>query len=247
MRNFLLAAAIGVLAVRPASAASNTAEADLAHNAGRTYLADGRAELAIEQFRKAISLDDKNYFAYKGLGIAYAQLKNFKEAEKAQRKCLEINPDFADARNDLGATLMLLGRAEEARKEWQSAYASPFNPTPDQTATNLGNSFLEAKNYPEATQWYRAAIQRNEGYSPAHVGLAMALMATNKVDDAIKDLEKAAAKVTGDPELLYTLGDAYYRVGRFTDARTKLDAVLKMDPVGPWGRRSTEKLKHFPK
>jgi len=247
MRTFLVVAVIGAIAAPSAYAASNTAEADLAHNAGRTYLADGRAELAIEQFKKAIDLDDKNYFAYKGLGIAYAQLKNFKEAEKAQRKCLDINPDFADARNDLGATLMLLGRAEEARKEWQGAYASPFNPTPDQTATNLGNSYLEDKNYPEAAQWFRAGIQRNEGHGPAHVGLAMALMAQNKTDDAIKDLEKASAKVTGDPELLYTLGDAYYRVGRFTDARSKLDAVIKMDPVGPWGRRSTERLKHFPK
>ena len=240
--------AVFVLAVAaPALPASNTAESDLAFNTGTNYLGNGQVELAIEQFKKAVALDDKNYYAYKGLGLAYAQAKNYKEAEKVQRKCIELNPDYIDARNDLAVTLLFLGRREEGRKEWIAAHGHPLNPTPDKAACNLGDSYLEEKNYAEASRWFLAALQKNESYARAHVGLALVLLGQGKVDEAILGLEKATAKAPADIELLSTLGDAYYRAGRFTDARGKLEAVVKADPVGPAGRRATEQLKHFPK
>jgi Tfp pilus assembly protein PilF len=257
MKKVFLAIAVVSAAVLPsgrtlAATSKNTAEADLAHNSGRNYLADGRADLALEQFKKAVELDDGNYFAYKGMGLAYAQLKNYKEAEKAQRKSLEINPDFADVRNDLAATLMLEGRKDEARKEWEAATKSPFNPTPDQTAANLGNSYLEEKNYTEATLWFRDSLRRNEFYPRGHVGLAAALVGLGKADEALYGLEKVVNKWPADKgpidlQMLYTLGDLYYKAGRFAEARTKLEAVLKLDPVGVWGRRAGEQLKQFPK
>jgi len=237
----------GLFLATPAIAGTNTAESDLAYNSGRNFLADGRAELAVEKFKKSIELDDKNYFAYKGLGIALAKLTNYRDAERAQRKCLDLNPDFADARNDLATTLMLMGRREEARKEWMSAHARPFNPTPDQTATNLGQSYLEEKNYAEAGRWFQKALQQNESAGRAYVGLGASLMEQNRLDEAISTLENGSNKMSGDPELLFTLGDAYYRAGRFGDARTKLEAAVKGDPVGAFGRRAAERLKHFPK
>jgi Flp pilus assembly protein TadD len=230
-----------------AHAGDNRAEADLAHNAGRTYLADGRADLALEQFKKAVDLDDKNYFAYKGLGLAYASLKNFKEAEKAQRKCLELNSDFADVRNDLAATLMFLSRREEARKEWLTAYASPFNPTPDQTAWNLGNSYLDESNYVEASRWFQTAIQRNGQSGAAQVSLGTTLVAQGRADEALMHLEKAVKVLPNDVGVLFALGEAYYGAGRFAESRSKLEAVCKKDPPGDLCRQATEKLKHFPK
>lgn len=235
----------GLSLALPAGAGTNTAESDVAYNTGRNFLADGRAELAVERFKLSIELDDKNYFAYKGLGIALAKLQNYKEAEKAQRKCLDLNPDFADARNDLGTTLMLMGRRDEARKEWVSAHSSPFNPTPDQTAANLGQSYLEEKNFIEAARWFQKAIQQNESSPRALVGLSTALIEQNRLNEAILLLE--GNKQQADPELLFTLGDAYYRAGRFPEARAKVEAVAKADPIGPWGRRASERLKHFPK
>jgi Tfp pilus assembly protein PilF len=223
------------------------AEADVAHNTGRTFLEQGHPDLAIEQFKKAISLDSKNYFAYKGLGIAYAQLKDYKEAEKAQRKCLEMNPDFADVHNDLGATLLSMGRRDEGRKEWLSAFASPFNPTPDVTAWNLGNSYLDDGNLADAQHWYEAALAKNDRFAPAHVGLASVMIAQSRVDDAIPLLQKAAKELPDDPSVMVALGDGYFKAGRFAEARTQLELATKRDPSGPTGKRAAEMLQHFPK
>jgi Flp pilus assembly protein TadD len=233
--------------LRRRRAGDNRAEADLAHNTGRTYLADGRADLALEQFKKAVDIDDKNYFAYKGLGLAYAALKNFKEAEKAQRRCLELNSDFADARNDLAATLMFLNRRPEARKEWLTAYASPFNPTPDMTAWNLGNSYLEENDYVEASRWFQTAISRNAQMAAAQVSLGTTLVAQGRADEALAHLEKAGKALPNDAGVLFALGDVYYNAGRFAEARAKFDGVCKKDPPSDLCKQAREKLKHFPK
>jgi tetratricopeptide (TPR) repeat protein len=242
---FGLCALLSVLV--PFAQAGNTqAESELASNTATNYLASGQVDLSIEQFKKAIALDGNNYIAYKGLGLAHAQKGSYKESEAALRKCLEINPDYADARNDLATTLMFLKRPEEARKEWIAADANPFYQRP-QAACNLGDSYLSEKNYSEAARWFQRAIQRDDAYGRAHVGLALALLAQSKGDEAIASLEKALVKSPSDIELLFTLGDAYYRAGRFADAKIKLQAVVKEDPVGPFGRRGQEMLKHFPK
>jgi Flp pilus assembly protein TadD len=229
-----------------AEAGNTAAESEVVSNTATNYLASGQVDLAIDQFKKAISLDGNNYIAYKGLGLAYAQKGNFKESEAALRKCLDINPDFADARNDLATTLMFAKRPEEARKEWITADANPFYQRP-QAACNLGDSYLAEKNYAEASRWFQRAIQRDDTYARAHVGLALSLIAQNKVDEAIASVEKALVKAPDDLELMHTLGNAYYLAGRFPDARKKLEAVVKKDPVGTLGRDAQEKLKHFPK
>lgn len=246
MKMLLGVCVLSAVLVPVAQAANQAAESELTANTATNYLGTGQVDLAIEQFKKAISLDGNNYIAHKGLGLAYAQKGSYKESEATLRKCLEINPDFADARNDLATTLMLLGRPEEARKEWIIADGNPFYQRP-QAACNLGDSYLAEKNHAEASRWFHRALQRDPDYSRAQVGLALALMAQNKLDEALNSLEKASAKTPADVDLLYTLGDAYYRSGRFGDARAKLEAVVKADPVGPAGRRAAEQLKHFPK
>ena len=43
------------------------------------------------------------------------------------------------------------------------------------------------------------------------------------------------------------LGEAYYRAGRFTEAKARLEEAARRDPVGASGRRATELLKHLPR
>jgi Tfp pilus assembly protein PilF len=244
---------LGLSVAAPARAdksKSGQGEGDIAHNAGKTYLEEGRPDLAAEQFKKALDADSKNFLACKGLGIALSQLKKYKEAEKTQRKCLELTPDFADLHNDLGATLILDGQRDEARKEWLLAFGSPFNPSPDQTAANLGNSFLEDGNLDEAARWYQVAIQKDPKSVLGQTGMASTLIAQNQVDEAIKLLQNAVGKgksATDDPDLLVALCEAYYKAGRFGEARTQCEAVVKKNIASPAAKRAMELLKHFPK
>ena len=50
-----------------------------------------------------------------------------------------------------------------------------------------------------------------------------------------------------DAALQLGLGKAYYKVGRFSDARARLEEALKLDPAGPSGRAAAEQLAALPK
>ena len=69
------------------------------------------------------------------------------------------------------------GKREEGKKEFLAAFNDPTNPTPEISARNLGQAYLEEKNYAEAINWFRTSLDRNKGYADAYLGLADALLA----------------------------------------------------------------------
>lgn len=230
-----------------APALAQSPDAEMSFNSGLTHLREGRPQMALEEFKKAVKGDAKSPYFQKGLGLAYTQLGKYDEAVSAFRRALQINPYYVDVRNDLGTALMLSGKRTEGKAEYVGAYNDPTNPSPDLSARNLGQAYLEEKNYTEAANWFRSSINKNKGLVDAHTGLAEALVGQGKADDAVPVLEAALKDAPGELTLLLGLGDAYYRAGRFTEARARLDEVVKKDPMGPTGRRATEMLKHFPR
>jgi len=235
-------------------------DAESSFNAGLLHLHEGRPELAREQFKNAIKQDPKNPYSQKGLGIACLRLADRcpprdkvcresreKEAVEAFRKALAVNPYYVDVRNDLGTALVRLGRRDEGKKQFLTAYNDPTNPTPEMSARNLGQAYFEEKDYPNALSWFRTTVTRNKSYTDGYLGLADTLVATGKLDEAIVELESATKSIPDNPRLQVALGEAYYRAGRFVDARPRLEDAAKRDPGGESGRRAVELLKNVPK
>jgi len=260
MRATLLLLAVGLSALALPAAAQSSADGELAFNTGLTHLREGRTEMAIESFKKAIKNDDKSPYFHKALGVAYLQYADrcaprddkcrrsrLEEAEKASRKALELNPYYTDARNDLGTALLGLGQREEGRRELLTAYEDPMNPTPELSARNLGQAYFEEKNYAQAENWFRTAVRRNAAYPDAQIGLADALVAQNRLREAVAQLEEAVKELPDSPQVVLALGQAYYRAGRFAEARVRLQEVAGKDPTGPAGRRALDLLRSFPR
>lgn len=241
----VVVSSLGLPAGARAQKAASDPEARFA--AGLNHLREGRADLAVEDFKKAVDQDDKNPYYLKGLGQAYAQQRKFKEAVEAFRKSLVLSPYFVDVRNDLGMALILSGKREEGRKEFVTAYEDPTNPTPEISARNLGQAYLEDKNYPEAIQWFRSAIARNRVYADPYLGLAEALVASGRLEEAVSQLEAGVREAPNDPAMLTGYGQMLLKAGRFTEARVQLEAAIKKDPSGSWGQTAAAVLKTAPK
>jgi tetratricopeptide (TPR) repeat protein len=223
------------------------ADAESHFAAGLVHLRESRPDLAIDEFKKAIRQDPKNSYFYKGLGQAYAKKQKFSDAIAAFRKALELNPYYVDVRNDLGSALILAGSRDEGKKEFLTAFNDPTNPTPEISARNLGEAYLEEKNYLEAANWFRTSVNRHKSYSDPYLGLADALLGLGRVEEALAQLEIGTKEAPDDPGLLLSLGQLYYRVGRLKEARTALEGVLKKDPGGVSGRRAADLLKELSK
>ena len=215
--------------------------------AGLTHLQENRPALAAEEFRKAIRIDEKSPYSHKGLGIAYTQMRRYPDAIAALRKALELNPYYVDVRNDLGTALILSGKREEGKAEFLAAYNDPTNPRPELTSHNLANAYLEEKRYAEAANWFRTSVGRNKQNAEAYLGLADALLALGQPGEAIAPLEAGLKELPTHVGMISALGEAYYRSGRFTEAKARLEEAARRDPVGASGRRATELLKHLPR
>jgi len=268
IRESVLGSAV-VLAVLAAPAlAQSPPQAETRFSTGVMHLREGRVDLALEEFKKAVREDSKNPYFQKGLGLAYAakaskerearrapagsppskeEAEAWKEAIACFRRALELNPYYTDVRNDLAAALIGSGDRDAGKKEFLAAFSEPTNPTPEISARNLGQAYLEEKNHAEALNWFRASLSRNKKYSDPYLGIADALVATDRLDEAVAQLEVGVAEIPEDPALLLALGQTLYKAGRFGEARARLEETLRKDPAGPAGRTAADQLKALPR
>jgi Tfp pilus assembly protein PilF len=243
LRVWMVALAVGV----PALAGAQAVDPESSFNAGLNHLREGRPGLALDAFRKAVREDAKNPYFQKGLGQAYLAVGKYDDAIQSFRKALELNPYYVDVRNDLGTALVMSGRRNEGKNQFLAAYNDPTNPTPEISSRNLGNAYLEEKHYVEAINWFRTSLGRNKNYPDAYLGFADALVASGRMEEAVAALETGARENPQSAPVLVALGEAYSRVGRLGDARTRLEEARRRDPVGPAGRRAGQLLQQFPR
>jgi Tfp pilus assembly protein PilF len=250
----ILAVRVAVLGLAVVVASSTTmaqtqsqSDSEASFNAGLAHLRESRPALALEQFKKAIKEDSRNAYAYKGLGLTYAQMGKFNDAVAAFRKALELNPYYVDVRNDLGTVLVLSGKRAEGKAEFLAAFNDPTNPTPEISARNLGQAYLEEKNYAEALNWFRTTVNRNKSMPDGYIGMADVYYNLGKVDEAIAQLEAGLKEIPNDASLQVALGEACYKVGRFSDAKSHLEEAARQDSAGPYGRRAQQLLQGLPK
>jgi tetratricopeptide (TPR) repeat protein len=174
-------------------------------------------------------------------------MRRYPDAITALRRALELNPYYVDVRNDLGTALILSGKREEGKAELLAAYNDPTNPRPELTSYNLANAYLDEKKFADAANWFRTSLGRNKQNVLAYLGLADSLLALGQPDEAIGPLEAGLKELPNHVGLLTLLGDAYYRAGRFAEARPRLEEAARRDPGGASGKRATELLKHLPR
>ena len=254
------AALVAVLLLGASAALAEDPAAEIRFGAGVRLLRDGFPDRALVEIQAALKMDPENAFYMKGMSVAYSQLadrckpndsrcrdSNLKKAIEAAQKALIANPDYVDARNDLGIALLRQGKRSEGKAELARAFADPQCPTPEVTAWNLGQAFFEEKEYTEALTWFQAALNKNKSVAAAYVSIAEILALVGQPDAAILQLETGMKEASGNSAVQLALGDAYLRGGRFQDARAAYEGVIKKDPAGPTGRQAAMKLKEIAK
>jgi tetratricopeptide (TPR) repeat protein len=106
---------------------------------------------ADEHYARAIAIEDSNP----------------KAAQKAYELCLKADPDYLEARINLGRLLHLAGRLTEAERVYRvGAKADPF------IAFNLAVVLEDLKREPEAIIAYREALALDPQFADAHFNLA---------------------------------------------------------------------------
>ncbi|MCI0567048.1 MAG: glycosyltransferase family 39 protein [Acidobacteria bacterium] len=178
----LLLLCLGAFTFRRVSAMSEKGSIVQAYiNEGGTLAVSGEYGKAIESFQKALAIEPHSDGALCGLGVTYARLERFPQAEANLRACVKANP-----LNRLGwAAFSLLmeqsGRHQEALDATE--HVLRISPGDAKATFRAAELALRLGKYTLAIEKYRAVIRMTQE-GRAYVGLIVAQLSAGHLDDA---------------------------------------------------------------
>jgi len=141
---------------------------------------------------------------------------------------LAIDPNFAEAHNNLGYSLLQAGRVKEAYAHFQRALE--INPKYAEAHNNLGNCLLHAGRVNEAIVHFQRALEINPNYAEAQNNLANSLFQAGRVKEAITYLQKALEIQPAFAEAHYNLGYVFYQEGQVNEAIVHYRKAIELQP-----------------
>jgi tetratricopeptide (TPR) repeat protein len=144
-------------------------------NMGFALLAMGRAEEAVERFRRAVEIEPSFSGGYRGLAKAYADALNQpEEAIRYARKAIEADPGNLALRVGLAEGLASMGRSKEAIAECNGM----IDQHPDYAPAYLELSFiLETQGrLDEAVRWARKSVDLDPASLQGSINLFVSLL-----------------------------------------------------------------------
>jgi tetratricopeptide (TPR) repeat protein len=131
---------------------------------------DGDVEEAISLYQQSLELWPTAE-AHTFLGWTYSFQQRYEDAIAECHKAIEVDPDFGNPYNDIGAYLIELERWEESIPWFHKALKAPRYESYFFPHFNLGRVYEHLKQWKQAERCYRAALELNPNYRLAHVAL----------------------------------------------------------------------------
>jgi len=172
--------------------------------------------------------DKKEYFNFFFLlGTRMAEDKK-NSAESLLKKAIRINPNDAEAHNNLGNLLDDLKRYDEAEKEFRKALK--IKPNFAEAHYNLGNLLVELHHYDEAEKEYREAIRIKPNYSEAYDNLGNLLKDLKRYDEAEREFREAIRINPNDADTHNNLGSLLMDLKRYDEAEREYRKAIRIKP-----------------
>ena len=164
----------------------------------------GRPAEAVSVLKPVTREDGKNARLYQSLGAAYDALGDDPQAFQAFKTAFSLNPqDEVSARNAISAGIAAARRASRSQKD---RYYTEAGQIAERLATTdpsfdhqllAGESWLGAKEYGKALQWFDKAQAKQPQNALVHFYRAQCLTSMDRLDPALAELQEALK--TGAP------------------------------------------------
>jgi tetratricopeptide (TPR) repeat protein len=168
-----------------------------------------------------------------------AQAKgNHTQAEELFRQAIAIDPKFADAYNDLGASQAQLGDLPASIESFQKAI--DVVPEHHLALANLSIALAKARRYEEASTAARRALQFMPESSTLRYILATSLLLVKgESEEVLFNFERSA----GDVPLAHLMAaEILARRGKRTEAARHVEEYLRVVPAGDKHRSRAEAM-----
>ncbi|MBN2580076.1 MAG: tetratricopeptide repeat protein, partial [Pirellulales bacterium] len=178
-------------------------------------------------------------------GDKEAAARHRKEAAENYRRTIVLNPEFAEAYNNLANILGKLGRPGEALPHYEKAlyhYLGGLHDKPDsithrkcaaQVQNNIGYTLVQLNRLPEAIKCYEGAIALMPNLVLIHNNLADALAQAGRWEEAVRRYQASLKIMPANPEIHAKLAFALFQSGRAEQACAQLETSLRLFPNEP--------------
>ena len=210
---------------------------------GMALFAERRYADALHAIATALSLQPELPTAatlYVHMGRAERELGRFEKAAAHFERATKIDPDSVEPLLDLAKLRIQQGRSEEAQRILRSVRASRSGDPA--TLHNVAEALRAQGRYAEAVADYRAALDIDADFAPAHAGLGIALFQSERYEEAIEALEQA---LTLQPDLPIAGSSLHVFLGRTAQALGRPEAAEHFARAVRNDPRDREALDHL--
>jgi len=150
---------------------------------------EGNTKAAIKYYKYCIDNNFNNPKVFMNYGIILKDLGKLKEAEIAQRKAIELKPDFPYGYTSLGMILLRLDKFNEAEQSFRKSIR--MNPNDLTANLNLGVVLNYLGKFEESEIYMRKSIKIKSDYPESYNNLSKTLKVLGKLNDAKRFLLQA--------------------------------------------------------
>ena len=149
-------------------------------------------------------------------------------AQDLYNQVLKINPNYADAHNNLGAIFNSLGEVKKAKECYEKAIE--INPNYADAYNNLGAIFKELEENTKAKNCFEKAIESNPNHTFALNNLGVIYKELAENQKAIECYEKAIEVDPNYANSYSNLGNAYTVLRENQKAKKYLEKAIEINP-----------------
>ena len=196
------------------------------------YQVSDRPQLAREEVKKALDLDDQLAETHNSLArILYLFDRDWEGADREFERAVELNHNYAPAHHWYSMYLALKGRNEQALAEAEKAYElDPLSPV---VGANLAKILQEAGQSDKAIEQAKKTLDLEPDSAVTHAVLGLAYQDKRMYPEAIAEY-KRALQLGGSPaEIRGLLGNAYAVSGNRMDAEKMIAELNSLWPEHP--------------
>lgn len=185
---------------------------------GDAYTMQNQYMLAESYYHKVLQYDPNSTSAYAALGNMQRAMGNYREALSFYHKVLELDPSNQSSQQQIESmtdemftnyyqhaqTAKEAGDFDAALIEYQKAYALASDNL--ELALEIGQLFLQQRDYPMADRFFQDILAQDANYLPAILGAGRVQLALNHYDQAKRYFQDGLAQQPGNQEAAELLG-----------------------------------------
>lgn len=205
---------------------------------GEYYFSKPDYRQAIENYDKAISLDEQYLQAFIRRGEARYRIGDYLQASEDYQHALKLSPQHLLAQKGAADSYFALKEFAKAAAAYETclkmAAAARPSPSPLVLAdiySGLSSAFYETGDYEKALNNAKNAVKNNKALAEAWFNRGRSYYKQNQLSDAIEDLNKAVSMMDNRYQWHYALAIAYQDKKDLSNAAIQYSACHQWDSM----------------